>query len=104
MFDQCFLTSNGKTFLDVLSFFLVEAWPQKLKCTSDVHARDPEKTSLHVSSMFSTSHSECHGNASPRKVLAHCGFFCSCFHARISQVWSASCRIQLKHWTTSGKP
>src|SRR5260370_12458015 len=67
---------------------------------SDLHARDPEKTSLHVSSMFSTSHSECHSNASPRKVLAHCGFFGQCFHARISQIWSASCRIQLKHWTT----
>src|SRR5260370_11938785 len=27
-------------------------------------------------------------------------FLVDVFHARISQTWSASCRIQLKHWTT----
>ena len=60
-------------------FFWWKHGHKNWKCMSDVHARDPEKTSLHVSSVLSTSHSECHGNASPRQVLAHCGFFGWCF-------------------------
>src|SRR6266850_7157186 len=42
MFGQCFLTSNGKTFLDVLSFF-GGSMATKLKCMSDVHARTQRK-------------------------------------------------------------